>query len=148
MKLVLTRHGESQWNLENRFTGWVDVDITDKGRQEAIKGGKPVGHVYKAIGAGGYSGNVVFVVGVDNENKIVGYSILEWNVPFKEVTIIFSTIAISFIVISHSTNCSSSNRFIIMEWTNASTFSKVGSFIARVAASALSTILIIAASFV
>ena len=40
MKLVLTRHGESQWNLENRFTGWVDVDITDKGRQEAIKGGQ------------------------------------------------------------------------------------------------------------
>ena len=40
MKLVLTRHGESQWNLENRFTGWVDGDITDKGRQEAIKGGQ------------------------------------------------------------------------------------------------------------
>lgn len=40
MKLVLTRHGESQWNLENRFTGWVDVDITDKGREEAIKGGR------------------------------------------------------------------------------------------------------------
>ena len=40
MKLVLIRHGESQWNLENRFTGWVDVDITDKGRQEAIKGGQ------------------------------------------------------------------------------------------------------------
>ena len=45
--------------------------------QEAIKGGKPVGHVYKATGVGGYSGNVVFVVGVDNENKIVGYSVLE-----------------------------------------------------------------------
>lgn len=40
MKLVLTRHGESQWNLENKFTGWVDVDITEKGRQEAISGGK------------------------------------------------------------------------------------------------------------
>ena len=40
MKLVLIRHGESQWNLENRFTGWVDVDITEKGRQEAIKGGQ------------------------------------------------------------------------------------------------------------
>lgn len=40
MKLVLTRHGESQWNLENRFTGWVDVDITDKGREEAIRGGR------------------------------------------------------------------------------------------------------------
>ncbi|MBF0713220.1 2,3-diphosphoglycerate-dependent phosphoglycerate mutase [Gemella sp. GH3] len=40
MKLVLTRHGESQWNLENKFTGWVDVDITDKGRQEAVSGGQ------------------------------------------------------------------------------------------------------------
>jgi 2,3-bisphosphoglycerate-dependent phosphoglycerate mutase len=34
-KLVLIRHGESQWNLENRFTGWVDVPLTDKGRDEA-----------------------------------------------------------------------------------------------------------------
>ena len=34
-KLVLMRHGESQWNLENRFTGWVDVDLTDKGVAEA-----------------------------------------------------------------------------------------------------------------
>lgn len=40
MKLVLTRHGESQWNLENKFTGWVDVDITEKGRNEAVEGGK------------------------------------------------------------------------------------------------------------
>lgn len=40
MKLVLTRHGESQWNLENKFTGWVDVDITEKGRQEAVAGGQ------------------------------------------------------------------------------------------------------------
>lgn len=38
--LVLLRHGESQWNLENRFTGWVDVDITEKGENEAIKSGK------------------------------------------------------------------------------------------------------------
>lgn len=45
--------------------------------QEVVKGGKTVGHVYKATGVGGYSGNVVFVFGVDNENKIVGYSILE-----------------------------------------------------------------------
>ncbi|KAA9000524.1 2,3-diphosphoglycerate-dependent phosphoglycerate mutase [Affinibrenneria salicis] len=34
-KLVLLRHGESLWNDENRFTGWVDVPLTDKGRQEA-----------------------------------------------------------------------------------------------------------------
>lgn len=35
MKLILLRHGQSQWNLENRFTGWKDVDLTDKGIQEA-----------------------------------------------------------------------------------------------------------------
>jgi 2,3-bisphosphoglycerate-dependent phosphoglycerate mutase len=35
MKLILLRHGESQWNLENRFTGWKDVDLTEKGIMEA-----------------------------------------------------------------------------------------------------------------
>jgi 2,3-bisphosphoglycerate-dependent phosphoglycerate mutase len=39
-KVVLLRHGESQWNLENRFTGWTDVDLTEKGIQEAISAGK------------------------------------------------------------------------------------------------------------
>ena len=39
-KIVLMRHGESQWNLENRFTGWVDVDLTEKGRQEAARAGE------------------------------------------------------------------------------------------------------------
>ena len=39
-KLVLMRHGESQWNLENRFTGWTDVDRTEKGREEARKAGE------------------------------------------------------------------------------------------------------------
>ncbi len=34
-KLILVRHGESLWNKENRFTGWTDVDLTEKGRQEA-----------------------------------------------------------------------------------------------------------------
>lgn len=38
--LTLLRHGESQWNLENRFTGWVDVDITPKGEQEAESAGR------------------------------------------------------------------------------------------------------------
>jgi 2,3-bisphosphoglycerate-dependent phosphoglycerate mutase len=38
--LVLLRHGESQWNLENRFTGWVDVPLTDKGRLEARRAGE------------------------------------------------------------------------------------------------------------
>ena len=34
-KLVLLRHGQSQWNLDNRFTGWVDVDLTEQGEREA-----------------------------------------------------------------------------------------------------------------
>ena len=38
--LILVRHGQSQWNLENRFTGWWDIDITDKGRDEAIAAGE------------------------------------------------------------------------------------------------------------
>jgi len=37
--LILTRHGQSQWNLDNRFTGWWDADLTEKGEAEAIKGG-------------------------------------------------------------------------------------------------------------
>lgn len=39
-KLVLLRHGESIWNKENRFTGWTDVDLTEKGVKEAIEAGK------------------------------------------------------------------------------------------------------------
>jgi len=38
--LILLRHGESEWNAQNRFTGWVDVDLTDKGRAEAVRGGE------------------------------------------------------------------------------------------------------------
>ncbi|MDD5306852.1 MAG: 2,3-diphosphoglycerate-dependent phosphoglycerate mutase [Deltaproteobacteria bacterium] len=39
-KIVLIRHGESEWNKENRFTGWVDVDLSEKGRKEAHEGGR------------------------------------------------------------------------------------------------------------
>ncbi|QZY28736.1 phosphoglyceromutase [Nocardioides coralli] len=38
--LILLRHGESEWNAKNLFTGWVDVDLTDKGREEAVRGGE------------------------------------------------------------------------------------------------------------
>ena len=37
-KLVLLRHGQSEWNEKNLFTGWVDVNLTDKGRAEAQRG--------------------------------------------------------------------------------------------------------------
>ncbi|MGP1958210.1 MAG: 2,3-diphosphoglycerate-dependent phosphoglycerate mutase [Arsenophonus sp.] len=39
-KLVLVRHGESEWNKENRFTGWTDIDLSENGRKEAISAGQ------------------------------------------------------------------------------------------------------------
>ncbi len=41
-KLVIVRHGQSQWNLENRFTGWADVPLTDLGRKEAKDAGQKI----------------------------------------------------------------------------------------------------------
>jgi 2,3-bisphosphoglycerate-dependent phosphoglycerate mutase len=41
--LILVRHGQSQWNLENRFTGWWDVDLTDRGVAEAVAAGQLLG---------------------------------------------------------------------------------------------------------
>lgn len=52
-KIVLLRHGQSTWNLENRFTGWTDVTLTDQGRQEA----KAAGQTLKQEG---YTFDVVF----------------------------------------------------------------------------------------
>ena len=39
-KLILLRHGQSQWNVSNQFTGWVDVALTEKGEEEARHGGE------------------------------------------------------------------------------------------------------------
>jgi 2,3-bisphosphoglycerate-dependent phosphoglycerate mutase len=53
IKLVLIRHGESTWNKENRFTGWTDVDLSEKGRQEAKEGGQ-------VLKAGGFTFDVAY----------------------------------------------------------------------------------------
>ena len=53
MKLVLLRHGESTWNKANRFTGWTDVSLTEKGREEAKESGQ-------TLKKGGYTFDVVF----------------------------------------------------------------------------------------
>src|ERR1043165_3258891 len=53
IKLVLVRHGESTWNKENRFTGWTDVDLSEKGRQEAKEGGQ-------VLKAGGFQFDVAY----------------------------------------------------------------------------------------
>ncbi len=52
-KLVLIRHGESDWNRENRFTGWTDVDLSEKGIEEAHEGA----HL---LGKGGYTFDIAF----------------------------------------------------------------------------------------
>jgi 2,3-bisphosphoglycerate-dependent phosphoglycerate mutase len=52
-KLVLLRHGESTWNKENRFTGWTDVELTDKGREEARNAGR-------LLKRGGFAFDLVF----------------------------------------------------------------------------------------
>jgi 2,3-bisphosphoglycerate-dependent phosphoglycerate mutase len=52
-QLVLIRHGESQWNLENRFTGWVDVDLTPTGIQQAIQAGE-------SLKAAGYDFDIAY----------------------------------------------------------------------------------------
>lgn len=41
-KVILLRHGQSQWNLENRFTGWTDVELSEKGKEEARNAGKKI----------------------------------------------------------------------------------------------------------
>src|SRR6266542_3303319 len=51
--LVLLRHGESAWNLENRFTGWTDVDLTPKGIREAHEAAR-------LLGEGGYTFDLCF----------------------------------------------------------------------------------------
>src|SRR4030095_2196122 len=53
IKLVLLRHGESTWNLENRFTGWTDVDLSPKGVQEAHEAGR-------LLKEGGYDFDVAY----------------------------------------------------------------------------------------
>ncbi len=53
-QLVLVRHGESQWNLANRFTGWVDVDLSEQGVKEAHEAGKK-------LKAAGFSFDCVYV---------------------------------------------------------------------------------------
>jgi 2,3-bisphosphoglycerate-dependent phosphoglycerate mutase len=52
-KVVLVRHGESDWNKENRFTGWTDVDLSAKGRQEAQEAGA-------VLKSGGYTFDVAY----------------------------------------------------------------------------------------
>ena len=78
-KLVIVRHGQSQWNLENRFTGWTDVDLSEQGVQEAIAAGK-------ALKREGYTFDLAFTSVLKRANNTL-YHILdeldERNIPIK-----------------------------------------------------------------
>jgi len=87
-KLVLVRHGQSQWNLENRFTGWVDVPLSAKGIDEAVAAGKKlkdvkfdlifVSHMWRALQTMNY---ILFEL-VDDRTPIIHHEdqrIYDWE---------------------------------------------------------------------
>ena len=67
-KVVLLRHGESTWNKENRFTGWHDVDLTDRGRAEAREAGR-------LLREGGYVFDVAFTSVLKRAIKTLGIAL-------------------------------------------------------------------------
>lgn len=78
-RLILLRHGQSQWNLENRFTGWVDVDLTAEGEAQARHGGE-------LIAQAGFTPSVMFT-SVLTRAKRTGALALQ-SAGLKDVTVI------------------------------------------------------------
>ena len=78
MKLVLVRHGQSIWNLENRFTGWTDVGLSEQGIKEA----KEAGQVLKELG---YTFDVAYTSYLKRANDTLTYILeeLDENIPVK-----------------------------------------------------------------
>ena len=79
IKLVLLRHGESQWNLENRFTGWTDVDLTPKGELEAKSAGK-------TLNENGFEFDIVFTSVLKRAIRTMEICLSEMllnNIPIK-----------------------------------------------------------------
>ena len=68
--LVLLRHGESEWNLENRFTGWTDVDLTPKGVDEARTAGR-------LLKADGYHFDVAYTSYLKRANRTLALALEE-----------------------------------------------------------------------
>ena len=80
IKLVLVRHGESQWNLENRFTGWTDVDLSENGIREA----KEAGIVLKEQGFTFDVAYTSYLKRAQNTLKIILDELGESNIEIKE----------------------------------------------------------------
>ena len=71
-KLILLRHGQSQWNLENRFTGWKDVSLTEKGIKEAIDAGRLMNKHNISI-------DLIFSSVLQRANETARLTVLEMN---------------------------------------------------------------------
>jgi len=78
-KLVLVRHGESQWNKENRFTGWTDVDLSEKGTLEAKEAGK-------VLKSEGYTFDIAFTSVLKRAIKTLWYIQDEMDLLWIPVT--------------------------------------------------------------
>jgi 2,3-bisphosphoglycerate-dependent phosphoglycerate mutase len=78
-KLVLVRHGQSTWNLENRFTGWTDVGLTDLGRSEALDAGR-------LLSEGGYTFDVAYTSVLRRAIQSLWIILQEMNLEWIPVT--------------------------------------------------------------
>ena len=80
IKLVLVRHGQSMWNLENRFTGWTDVELSEQGIKEAKEAGK-------VLKEKGFSFDVAYTSVLKRANDTLGYileELGEQDIPVKK----------------------------------------------------------------
>ena len=78
-KLVLLRHGESTWNRENRFTGWQDVDLSERGRAEAREAGR-------LLREGGYTFDIAFTSVLKRAIRTLGIALDELDRLWTPVT--------------------------------------------------------------
>ena len=78
-KLVLVRHGQSTWNLENRFTGWTDVGLTELGRAEALEAGR-------LLKEGGYDFDVAYTSVLRRAIQTLWITLQEMNLEWIPVT--------------------------------------------------------------
>ena len=79
IKLVLVRHGQSMWNLENRFTGWTDVELSEQGIKEAKEAGK-------VLKEKGFNFDVAYTSVLKRANDTLKYILEELgeeNIPVK-----------------------------------------------------------------
>ena len=80
IKLILVRHGQSMWNLENRFTGWTDVELSEQGIKEAKEAGK-------VLKEKGFSFDVAYTSVLKRANDTLGYileELGEQDIPVKK----------------------------------------------------------------